>query len=279
MDVPPIGQLRDKITVTDDILQGGTEHQFHPLGPQVVVEIGSHLRVQRGHDLLRTLYYGDLHAHVHQVLGDLQTYVSASGDDRPFDGIPGHELPHGLRILHRAERHDIRITPCGQLRDYSLGTGGEYQTVVGLIVLRTVLQTTYMDCLRLPVDGDDLVPDPGIDVESAPERLGTLQGELGIGLYGSTHVIWESTVRVRNESGALDNDDLRILIQPPQPGCCGCPSGHSSDYDDLHKMENALEVDMHSHGHIGNNSSIRVSLQSYMDAREPYRSPKIGFLG
>ena len=100
----------------------------------MVVQIGGHLRIQRGHDLVGTLDDGHLEPHFHEVLGHLQSDVASSGDDGSSDIITGHGLPHGLGILHRAKGHDTRIAYGSEIGDDGLRPGRENEDIVRLVI-------------------------------------------------------------------------------------------------------------------------------------------------
>ena len=200
----------------------------------MVVDVGRHLGVQLWQDVSRPLDDGDVDATVDEVLRGLQTYVSRTADDRLGRMDVIDEPAHPQSILHRAHCHDARIAHGHRIRDDRTGAWREDQLVIALLVFGSIHRAADDDLPGRTIDGDHLAPHTHIDIESGGERSGSLKGQFRLVLYRSSDVVRKSAIGVRNISCALEDHELRILVQPPQPSRGRCSSGHPSDYDYLH---------------------------------------------
>ena len=88
--------------------------------------------------------------------------------------------------------------------------------------------------LAVSVDADGLGRGSAVDGEVATEDLLVGDQQVGLVLDHPSDVVRQTAVRERHVWPALDHDDLRLLVEPAQPGGAGGPSGDPTHDDDLH---------------------------------------------
>ena len=192
---------------------------------------GRQLGIERREHLAGQLDEGDVEPALTQILRGLHADEPAPDHDRaarPRSELTGDQV--GVRdIPQGAGPLDAR-----QLGHEGAGAGAEHDPVVRLLVLPRALDLAHPHGPCGPVDGHHPVPYPHINTEAGVQRRGGLQ-EQGIALAdGAAEVVRQSAVGIADMSAALEHDDLRLLVEPAQPGGGGHAAGRASDHDDLH---------------------------------------------
>ena len=200
------------------------------------MEEGGHVIVQGGHHLGLPLDDGHLDPHLRQILRQFQADEAAPRQHGGAGLLPLHKGPDGQGVLHGAEGEKALAVQPRNLRPGGVGPGGQEEFVILLGGDRPGLQVLYRDGLGRRVDGGGLVAHPGIDAEPLPEPLGGLEGERLLILDHPADVIGQAAVGVGDEAGALQHHDLRLLVQPADPGRRRGPAGHPANDDNFHAV-------------------------------------------
>ena len=212
----------------------GAQAELHPAAPEIGVHLRRHIGVQGGQHLVPLLEQGDGHPGVEQVLRRLQADEAAAHHHGPADRVGIQILPDAEGILHSAQGEHPGIVLPGQAGLDGPGAGGEDQLVVTLGIGAAVGQTAHLHRVLRRVDFQGLVAHPHVDAEPAAEALRGLEGQLiPVGDHPA-HEVGQAAVGVGHIAGALQDDDLRPLVQAAQAGRGGGPAGHAADDDNLH---------------------------------------------
>ena len=208
--------------------------QVHARVAQGVVEQGGHVGVDDGQHMAPALDQGDVHAALAQVLGHLQADEPRAHHGGAARAGALDEVVDGEGVLHGAQGEQPVAVDARQVGDDRAGAGGEDELVVGLGVDLAAPDVAHGDGARRPVDRHGLVAHAHVDVEAGAEALRGLEGELRAVRDDVAHVVGQAAVGVAHVAGALEDDDLRALVQAAQAGGGRGPSGHAPDDDDLH---------------------------------------------
>ena len=184
--------------------------------------------------MLAALHDRDFKAPFAQVLGHLQPDEAGAHDGGAPRLLAVDEVGDCVGILDGAQREQAPGIDAGKVGRHGAGAGGQDQLVVALDVLGAVVQATHGDGAGGAVDGDDLLAHAGIDVEAVAEALRCLRVTFGAIGDGTADVVGQAAGGVFHKAGALDHDDLGVLIQTAQTGRGGCSSGDAADDDDFH---------------------------------------------
>lgn len=204
------------------------------MGAQVVVEDGRHVVVERGHHVAAALDHGDRKAALRQVLGHLQSDEPAAHHGGAARGGLPDEVGDGERAFHCTQGEQVLdVGPRDWWHD-GQGPGCEDELVVGFEVGRAVVEPAHRHGFGGAVDGDDLLMGARIDAEAPPEAVGSLQGEPRAVPDDAAHVVGQPAVRVAHVPRALDDHDLRLLVQATQARGRRRSACDPADDDHLH---------------------------------------------
>ena len=220
--------------------------QVDAVGADAVVHRGDHLRVQGGHHLVGRLHEGDLHAEVHEVLGDLDP-DEAAADDHGGAGAEGGG-DQGIGVLDVTQRQGA--LDAGDRRAHRVGTGGQHQGVVGQLEQLVDDEVAHHEHPAVAVDAYGLGVHTHVEAEATVQGRGRLQQQRRALLDDAPHVVGQAAVRVGDVATALDDGDLGVLEQSAQPGGRAHASGDASDDDDPHGTQHTpwgmfLDTDPH----------------------------------
>lgn len=191
---------------------------------QVVVEQGRHVGIENRQDVVAALHHGHLEPALAEVLGHLEAdEARAHHGDAPRP-LALDEVGDAVGVLDGAQREQALAVLAGQPRHDRARAGGEDELVVALDVLAAIIEPANGDGAGLGVDGDGLLAHAHVDVEARTEALGRLQRELGAVGDGAADVVRQAAVGVAHVAGALDHDDLGVLVQAAQAGGGGGPA-------------------------------------------------------
>ena len=125
-----------------------------------------HLRIERRHQLVRHLDDGDFEAPMDQVLSHLQPDETAPHDDRPMR-VPGfYPLPDILTVGEVAQSENAGEVNARQWRTDGGGAGREHEGIVWLAIFALAVDLANHDVIRMPVDGDDFIPNANLNIEA-----------------------------------------------------------------------------------------------------------------
>ena len=198
------------------------EVQMNAVLSDVFMEQLSHLRVQRGHDLIRGLDQRDVKPCMRQVFRHFKADESAADHRGPCELPALHQRPDGVCVRDGPESADpLRVDP-RNLRAQGRGAGGDHQIVVGLLVFSAGLQFPDRYGFCFPMDGHRLVANPHVHPEALCHQLRRHQKQ-GIAVSDHvSHVIGQSAVGIGNIGPALKKHDLPFSVQPAQPSRAAC---------------------------------------------------------
>ena len=174
-----------------DTGDSGTQHQLQTLFRGVVVDIGSHIRVQRGNQMIGHLHNGHIQTGVQEVFGHFHANVAAADNDGLFALAESHHLvPDGVGVGDVAQGEDVGGLGALDGRHQGLGAGGENQLVIGFGVLPVLLEIVDGDGLPGTVDGHhlrqhtDVNAEPVVKALRRLQRQGALFGDLTADIVG-----------------------------------------------------------------------------------------------
>ena len=179
---------------------------------------------------------GDLQAALHQVLGNLKADEAAADDDCGFRLLLLDEVGDGERVLDGAQREDALVVGAGNVGLDCLGAGGKDELVVALVVFLAGFEVLHVNFLGIAVDCRDLGLHANVDVEALLEALGRLYGELLALFDDAADVVRFAAVGIRDVAGALEDDDLGVLVVAAQTCCCAGTAGNATDDYNFHSF-------------------------------------------
>ena len=201
--------------VGTDLGHARPEAQVDTVLAQACVNLGDHLGVERGHDLVERLDEGDLDAAVAQVLGHLDAdETAADHHGRPGVGRGRHHRVCVLDVAQAQCALDAR-----DRRTHGNCPGREDERVVGKLRRLTRCEIAHRDDLALAVDGRCLGVDADVQPEAGTEGRGRLQQQRGALLDQAPHVVRQAAVGERHVSAALEDNDGGRFVQPAEARC------------------------------------------------------------
>ena len=153
------------------------------------------------------------------------------------DGLVRTRLEHraqDVRVRHGAQRAHLWTVEPGQRGDDRVCARGQHEGVVVDLQLGAGGEVADSDATALAVDGDHLVADAHVDVERVAQGVGRLQQQLSTVGDLAADVVGQAAVGEGDVLAALEDDDLRGLVEPAQPRRRRHPAGHSTHDHDLH---------------------------------------------
>jgi len=203
--------------------------KFHFFGFQMLMDFRRHLEVQGRHDLFSHLHDRNEDTPVVEVLRHLQTYEPGTDDQRPLHFVFFDVLFDPIGVRDIAYREDPLQVDSGYRRLDRFGPGREHQLVVALLVDFFCLRVCNGYVLPLAVDGRYLRAHTDIDLETGGEALRRLNKQvIPVGDH-IADVVGKAAVGVGDILAPLEEDDLRLLVHPAQPGRGGRSPGNSAD--------------------------------------------------
>ena len=215
---------------------GAAQPQRKPLGAELGVDKGGHVRVQRAQKLLHLFHDGHLRAALGEVFRHFQPDEAAADHRRRGGPLFIHELADAQRVLHRAQCEDVFSVDARQRRHHGARAGGEHQFVVAFLKLPAAFEVAHGHGLAGAVDGHHLVAHAHVHIEAGAEVGGRLQRQRRFFRDRPAHVVGQAAVGVGDEAGLFKDDDLRAFIQPAQARRARRAAGHAADDDDLHDV-------------------------------------------
>lgn len=177
-----------------------------------------HVGVEGAHEVARPLHDGHVQPQLAQVLGHFQTDEPAAAHHGRARAFRIDEVLHREGVLDGAQGEKPVEPRAGKLRLGGSRAGREDELVVGLLEHLAGIQVAHGHHMALCVDGLHLVAGAHIHVEAGAEAFGGLQGEGALVGDGAADVIGQAAVGVRDVAGPLEDDDLGLFVQAPQPG-------------------------------------------------------------
>lgn len=209
---------------------------------QVGVYLAGHIPIERREDLLAALQERDLHAGLHEIFRGLEADEASADHYGALGLFLLDESAHFERVLDCAEGQDSLGVDAGRIRDHGLRAGGEDERVVALDIFPALVEAEHGDGLFLPVYGGDFARDAHVHVEAGEEALWGLEGEVAVVLDHAAYVIGQAAVRVGDEARALNDNYLRLLVQPAEPGCRSRAARDAADYDYFAHVVSSLYI-------------------------------------
>ena len=215
-------------------LHGVAQGQADAVPPHLAVDEGGHIRVEGVHQLAGPLDDGDIHPQLPQILRQLQADEAAAGQDGGL-GVMGIDVVLDTEgVLYGAQGEQLLQPHAGKPGLGGLGAGREDQLVVGLLKFRPGLQILDGDGFFVRMEGGDLMSHPHIHPEAVKEALRRLEGQGLRVLDHPADVVGQAAVGVGDVPRPLKDHDLRLFVQPAQPGRRRGPSRYAADDDYLH---------------------------------------------
>ena len=176
--------------------RAGVEEELEPLLAHVLVQESSHIRIDRGHDLVGEFNQRNIDIAFHQVFGHFNTDESAADDDGPLRLLRIDKLADLERIRHGAQGVDARQVNAFHRRAFRLGTGGQDQLVIGFGVFFAGLVVLDRDCLGCAIDARDLGKNAHLHIEALAHGFRRLDQQFVLGLDHITDIIRQATVGI-----------------------------------------------------------------------------------
>ena len=205
------------------------EIKFHALGLQMLMNLGCHFIIQRGHDLLRHLHDSHEDAQMMQVFSHFQTDEAGTHDHRALHIMTFDIGLDPVGIGNAAQGEDLRFRNAGNARTQRLCTRGKQQLVVRLGIFLAGLCFFDRDGFGRAVYPHDLGIDADIHIQPGFEALRALHKQPLPFTDHSPHVIGQATIGIRDIRTPFKHDDFRAFIHPPQPGSSGSSARDSSN--------------------------------------------------
>ncbi len=80
------------------------------------------------------------------------------------------------------------------------------------------------------IDPHHLGVDPNVEAESFEQSLGSLEEQIVLVLDHPANEVRKTAVGIGHVARALDNDDLRLLVEPTKAGSRRHPTRYTSDH-------------------------------------------------
>ena len=215
------------------VLEGGNavcKVQTYTFAADIVVQDFGHLGIYGSHDLVCSLDDGNAEAGVMEIFRHFKADETASDDDRALCPEPADQFADVVGIRNGPKGQNARRINSRNAGTQRGGAGRYDELVIGFDVFFAGYMIFDKNGLIIPVNGEGLIADPHIDVIAAAHDLDRGDKKRFSRLYHIAHMIRQTAVGVRNESPALEQDDLRIFVKPAKSGRASRAGSDASDY-------------------------------------------------
>src|SRR5690606_31339691 len=217
------------LSAGDDLLGAGPGVDGDPEPAQLLGGQPRELRLERRQDVRCELDERGVQALRGERLGGLDADEAGSEDDGAA-GAPVDLPAQGDGVVDGAQGAHARGVEAGQRGTDGTGAGGQDERVVADALLAA--GGAHEDLARLGVEPDDLVAGTHVEVESRAQPLGCLDEEVvGLGDLAA-HVVGQTAVGEGDVLPALEDDDLRALVEPARAGGAAHAAGDAAHDDD-----------------------------------------------
>ena len=201
-----------------------------------VMDKGCHVPIKGVHELLRTLYDGDIHTKFSQVLRQFQTDKTTACKRDRFRMVFIDIFLDPEGVFHSPQGKQLTDTHSRQLWLGRFCTGRKEQFIITLLENFSGFQISDSYDLSFRVDGGDFMVYLHGDPEAFPETLRGLQGQV-IRVYDNiADKIRQTAVCVGDVAGPFEHDDLRLLIQSADSCSGGCTACDTANNDNFHNI-------------------------------------------
>ena len=192
----------------------GTGDHVHAVRDELVGDEDRELRVDRRQHLRRRFDHRHVDALADEVLGHLEPDEAGADHDRGR-GLHVDVDGDARGVLDGAQRAHAVVTR--KRRPHGRRARAQHELVVFDDGLRAGARRTGGDGVRVTVDRDDFLVHAGVEPEPVEELLGRLEREVVLVLDQPADEVGEPAVREGHVARALEDRDLRVVVEPPQP--------------------------------------------------------------
>jgi len=217
-----IGQLDGQATrwIGMERRCSGMEKKAQAFLAHVLVQESSHVRIDRGDDLVGEFDQSDIDIAFHQVLGHLDTDETTADDNGAFRMFRVDKFADLERVRHGAQGVNTGQVNAFHRGAFRLGTRGQDQLVIGLGVGLAGLVVFDRDGLGCAVDLGDFGENAHVHVETLAHGLGRLDQQFVLGLDHVADIIGQAAVGIGNVFTLFKQDDFGLFIVAAQTSCC-----------------------------------------------------------
>ena len=190
---------------------------------------GSHVGVQRVHDLDAPVHKGNVQSPHDQRFGHLEADIAPADDDSPFRLFRIHGVADGDPALEGVEAIDPQGVATRDPGAERQGSRCDQEMIVGLPPSFLALEAIHVDAPVFGVDLLDLMEHPGVDTVIGFECLRSHRDE-GLDVVDNlADVVGDASGRVGGVGASLECNDVQILAQPLCLGGGAHPCGVPAD--------------------------------------------------